>query len=75
MFFAPSQIQKRNQDWGPEKFQQQLAQAWSQFLQVVDNWVSINHPTGADGMRQTYETVLAGAKPDQSYVVSLQASN
>jgi hypothetical protein len=73
MFFAPSQIQKRNQDWGPEKFQQQLAQAWSQFLTVVDNWVSINHPTGADGMRQTYETVLAGAKPDQAYVVSVDA--
>jgi hypothetical protein len=69
MFFAPSQIQKRNQDWGPEKFQQELANAWGQFLGVVDAWVSINHPAGAQGMRETYETVLAGARPDQAYVV------
>jgi hypothetical protein len=73
MFFAPSQIQKRNQDWGPEKFQRELANAWVQFLEVVDDWVTINHPAGADGMRDTYQTVLAGAKPDQSYVVSVQS--
>lgn len=70
MFFAPSQIEKRNKDWGPEAFQAKLASAWSDFLGVVDNWVSINEPQGRDGMRSTYETVLGGASPDQSYVVS-----
>ena len=28
MFFAPDQIQKRNQDWGPQKFQAELSAAW-----------------------------------------------
>jgi hypothetical protein len=71
MFFAPTQIQKRNQDWGSEKFQQELASAWDGFLAVVDGWVTINKPAGPDAVQSTYETVLAGAKPDQTYVVSL----
>jgi hypothetical protein len=71
MFFAPSQIQKRNQDWGPEKFQRELASAWTQFLAVVDDWVTIEHPSGADGMKATYQAVLAGAKPDRAYVVTV----
>ena len=68
MFFAPSQIQKRNQDWGPEKLQAEMQTAWSAFLGSVDNWVTINEATGKDAMVKTYQTVLHGAKPDQSYI-------
>jgi hypothetical protein len=71
MFFAPSQIVKRNKDWGPEKFQQALTVAWVDFLTVVDDWVHINHPTGQAALQETYEEVLGGAKPDQGYVISL----
>lgn len=71
MFFAPSQIVKRNQDWGPEKFQQALASAWGDFLAVVDDWVHINHPAGPVALFDTYVEVLGGAKPDQAYVISL----
>ncbi len=48
MFFAPSQIQKRHQDWGVEKFQSKLASAWGEFLGVVDDWVNINELEGQD---------------------------
>ncbi|MGI9322035.1 MAG: DUF2855 family protein [Pseudomonadales bacterium] len=71
MFFAPDQIEKRNKDWGPEKFQQALTQAWDSFLGEVDTWVCINYPKGADQLTTTYETVLAGGNPAQAYVVSL----
>jgi hypothetical protein len=71
MFFAPSQIQKRNKDWGPEKFQQELASAWAAFIPAVDSWLAINHPEGPQGMKETFELVLSGAKPDQAYVVSV----
>lgn len=71
MFFAPSQIQKRNQDWGPEKFQQTLANAWTDFLTVVDDWVTINQVSGQDGVKSTYDKVLNGAPPDQAFVLSL----
>ena len=72
MFFAPSQIEKRNKDWGAEGFQQKLAAAWAAFLPAVDQWVNINHPGGPEGMADTYHTVLAGARPDQAYVVEVR---
>ena len=71
MFFAPDQIQKRNQDWGPQKFQAELSAAWQAFLEVVDGWVSINHRVGRAELEETFQAVLAGAKPDHAFVVSL----
>ena len=71
MFFAPTQIQKRSQEWGPEKFQSEMQNAWEGFLGQVDNWISINESSGEDGLVSAYETVLNGASPDQAYIVSL----
>jgi hypothetical protein len=69
MFFAPTQIQKRNQDWGPELYQQKMNDAWSRFLDAVDDWVTLNHREGRDAMQATYLEVLQGAAPDQGFVV------
>jgi hypothetical protein len=71
MFFAPDQIQKRNQDWGPQKFQAELNTAWQAFLAVVDGWVAINHRVGRTDVERTFQEVLSGARPDQAFVVSL----
>ena len=71
MFFAPSQIEKRNGEWGHEKFQQTLAASWSEFLGVVDSWVTIETPQGSAALQATFETVLAGAEPSRGYVVLL----
>jgi hypothetical protein len=66
MFFAPSQIQKRNAEWGPEKYQEKLDSAWQRFIADVDQWVNIIESGDVDG---TYQTVLAGASPDKAYIV------
>lgn len=71
MFFAPDQIQKRNKDWGPEKFQQALTEAWERFLGQVDDWVTINHLSGPAALTSTYQQVLKGGDPAQAYVLSL----
>ena len=70
MFFAPTQIQKRNQDWGPRKLQTEIQSAWEAFLTSVDQWIQINESHTRHGLLSAYETVLAGASPDQAYVVS-----
>lgn len=70
MFFAPTQIQKRTQDWGPEKLQAEIQAAWQAFLGSVDQWININHCQERAGLITAYETVLAGASPDEAYVVS-----
>lgn len=67
MFFAPTQIQKRNAEWGPEKFQATLAAAWQRFIGDVDQWVEIVENDDVDA---TYQTVLAGAPPNKAYIVT-----
>ena len=66
MFFAPSQMQKRNAEWGPEKFQSKLTEAWQRFVAEVDQWVTIEESSNVE---QTYRTVLEGAEPNRAYVV------
>ena len=71
MFFAPSQIQKRNKEWGPEKFQAELATAWTGFMAVVDDWIDIQKREGKDQLLSTYHEVLNSAAPNQAFVVSV----
>ncbi len=71
MFFAPTQIQKRTKEWGAEKFQAELANAWSGFLGVVDDWVEIKESTGENALLSTYKLVLGSAPPNQGYIVSI----
>ena len=66
MFFAPSQIQKRNAEWGPEKFQEKLGNAWQRFIADVDQWVTIEESADVE---KTYHTVLEGAAPNRAYIV------
>jgi hypothetical protein len=66
MFFAPSQIQKRSTEWGPQVLQQKLDEAWQRFIGDVDKWVDIVESNDVNG---TYQTVLAGASPDKAYIV------
>jgi len=69
MFFAPSQIQKRNQQWGPAVYQEKLGAATQAFLEQVDDWVTIvEHPYS--DVDRVYHTVLAGAAPDRAYVIA-----
>lgn len=66
MFFAPSQMQKRNSEWGPEKFQSKLTSAWDKFVKDVDRWVTIEESSDVEA---TYRTVLEGASPNRAYIV------
>jgi hypothetical protein len=69
MFFAPSQIDKRNRQWGPAVFQQKLAAAWQAFVAVVDDWVEIIESPTPGRLGQVYATVLNGPPPDKAYVL------
>jgi len=68
MFFAPSQIVKRNEELGSKVYQQQIGEATSAFLDKVDDWVKIEESSFAQ-VNDVYQTVLQGAKPDIGYVV------
>lgn len=72
LFFAPAQIKKRAQDWGPVQLQQRLAQAWLQFLGAAGAWMRVIHGRGPAAVERVYLEVLEGrAKADQGQVLTL----
>ena len=72
LFFAPAQIKKRAQDWGPAELQQRLAGAWLQFVQATGAWMRVIHGRGPAAVERVYLEVLSGrARPDEGQVLTL----
>jgi hypothetical protein len=72
LFFAPDQIVKRRQDWGPGGVESRFADAWTAFLPVVEGWIEVVERTGPDAVVETYLEVLDGrADPASAFVLSM----
>jgi hypothetical protein len=69
LFFAPDQVRKRNEEWGPARFKQNLGAAWGAFLGVVDEWVDILEAPAPGRLESVYQTVLDGAAPNEAHVL------
>ena len=73
-FFAPTQIQKRNADWGPQELQRRFADAWRAFLASAARSVRVVHGRGEAAVERVYlETLDGRARPDEGHVLSLWA--
>ncbi len=63
-FFAPSQIKKRQADWGHAAFGQHLVAAWSGFCRSVAHgaqpWLSVQQHHGVNAVQRIYPQVLGG---------------
>jgi hypothetical protein len=70
MFFAPSQIVKRNKEWGQAEYQARLAKATAAFLAQVDSWVDIKEHRFA-AVDDIYQQVLVGAPANIAVIVAL----
>jgi hypothetical protein len=71
-FFAPTQVKKRVQDWGPRGYQQRVAAALHGFIASSRRWLQVQHPRGAEAAAATWREVHGGRTPaDVGYVVSL----
>ena len=72
MFFAPSQSQKRLNEWGGKQFQSLLAQQWHSFSDSASQWLDIETSKGPEAAQQVYEKILRGqANPKTGQQVSL----
>jgi hypothetical protein len=52
-FFAPSQLQKRIQDWGAEGLQQRVGDAWRRFRDCSDDWLRVVRGHGREAVART----------------------
>ena len=69
--FAPDQIVKRRQDWGPGGVESRFAEAWEAFLPLIADRIRVVERSGADGIEQTYLEVLDGeADPADAFVLT-----
>lgn len=72
MFFAPSQISVRTKQWGRERYDAAVADAWSDFVEWSDSWLQVKRGFGPEAVRSTYLEVLAGRlDPAAGHVLSM----
>jgi len=73
LFFAPSQSARRSKDWGPDVLAERIAVAFNSLLDSTDNWLTVQHRIGGDGIEATYRELLEGhATPDHGFVCAMQ---
>lgn len=71
-FFAPTQLEKRRAEWGPEGFERKLGEAWRDFLAFSDRWLRVVRGQGRGDVERTWGDVLEGrSKPECGHVLSL----
>ncbi|WP_394938936.1 DUF2855 family protein [uncultured Ilumatobacter sp.] len=60
LFFAPSEVGRRLEQWGREAYQQRCADALASFVEGSRSWLSIDHRTGSDGAAAAWADVHDG---------------
>jgi hypothetical protein len=71
-FFAPDQMRKRYEDWGPDGVEEGHAAAWQRFAPVVADWVDVVVAGGPEGLRADWLEVLEGSTPPRTgHVIQL----
>jgi hypothetical protein len=72
-FFAPTQLAKRREEWGPEGFGGRYGEARNAFLPSTDDWMKIVHGRGPDAVRDTYLAMVDGrVDPQVGQILSLR---
>jgi len=71
-FFAPTQVKKRVQDWGPLGYQERIAAALHRFVDASHAWLKVTRSSGPDAAAAAWRAVHdAKVAPDVGHVVSM----
>jgi hypothetical protein len=72
LFFAPTQVSKRREDWGPDGFRERVAAALRDFVEGSRRWLRVKRSHGPTAARETWDAVRGGrVPPDEGRIVSL----
>lgn len=75
LFFAPTEVGRRQQDWGREDFQRRTADALTEFVAGSRSWLTVEHRRGTAGLVPAWADVHDGnVAPDVGIVVLPNAS-
>jgi hypothetical protein len=71
-FFAPTQAQKRTEEWGPGEVQKRIGLSLKDFQQFSDQWMQINRGRGFDVIETTFAKVVKGGiSPHKGLILSV----
>ncbi len=72
MFFAPAQIKKRHDEWGPGVIQGKTMNAWRTLAVKSKSWLTVIQEQDLAGAEVTYANLLAGkTSPTDGYIVHM----
>ncbi|MBJ7353752.1 MAG: DUF2855 family protein [Thermoleophilaceae bacterium] len=70
LFFLPTWIVKRSEDWGPTSFMERGEAEWEVFAPTTETWLTLEEHTGLEGIENAYQLVLAGeSRPDVGHIL------
>jgi len=69
MFFAPSQIQKRMQDWGSDGFQLKSSAFIHRTALKCREWLTLENIDGLEGLQDVYDNVCHGKVPPEKGLI------
>lgn len=71
-FFAPAQIAKRREEWGPGVIEKQITQAWRRLAKDTSGWLDIKTHDGIGQAADVYGALANGtANPRDGHVIRL----
>jgi len=72
LFFAPTQIQKRIEEWGAAGYEERMKQALLEFVAESAKWLGVTRTSGADGAERIWHDTIAGEVPPSiGHIVSI----
>jgi hypothetical protein len=71
-FFAPGQIAKRSEEWGPTELDARIGRALADFLETAPQWLTVQHSAGPESVTAVYLELLEGrADASVGHILSL----
>jgi hypothetical protein len=72
LFFAPTEVSRRTQEWGAEEYQRRGAEALEDFVARSHRWLTVERSNEPAGAASTWSDVFAGrVAPSVGRIVSL----
>ncbi len=71
-FFAPAQIAKRREEWGPGVLEKQITESWKRLAQDASSWLEVQVHEGIEQAQGVYASLADGsANPRHGHIIQL----
>jgi len=69
-FFAPAQIAKRRDDWGPGQIERRITEAWKRLAADAGDWLDVQVHDGLASAPEVYASIAEGrANPRHGHII------